>query len=89
MRIFTLDLPVMPFVGCLSRSSFINSFFVTVLMPPAAIILMLFLHPLAIMSSYEVWRNAIYLLFLCCEFPSTACRRSLHRHAPCLCVMFS
>lgn len=31
MRIFTLDLPALPFVGCLTRSSFVNSFFITLL----------------------------------------------------------
>ena len=69
MRLFTIDLPVLPFVGCLNRSSFVNSFFVTVLSPPSFIALMIVLRNMGILSMLQVWRNSIYLLFLC--YPRT------------------
>ena len=47
MRIFTLDLPVLPFVGCLSRSSFVNSFFIKISAPPSLIGFMTLLHRMA------------------------------------------
>ena len=55
MRLFTLDLPALPFVGCLSRSSFVNSFFITTLAPPALIGFMILLHRMAMFTEYEVW----------------------------------
>ena len=55
MRLFTLDLPALPFVGCLSRSSFVNSFFITISAPPALIGFMILLHRMAMFTEYEVW----------------------------------
>ena len=69
MRLFTLDLPVLPFVGCLSRSSFVNSFFITILAPPCLIGFLLILLMVGLQTRYEVWRNGIYVLFLC--YPRT------------------
>ena len=69
MRVFTLDLPILPFVGCVNRSSFVNAFFITVLFPPALIGLMILLLKLRLQTHYEVWRNSIYVLFLC--YPRT------------------
>ena len=70
MRLLTLDLPVLPFVGCLSRSSFVNSFFITISGPPVLIAIFVLLYKLELQSYHEVWRNAIYVLFLCCQSPS-------------------
>ena len=69
MRLFTLDLPVLPFVGCLSRSSFVNTFFLTVSGPPIIIASMMMLQTVGLVTGHEVWRNTIYLLFLC--YPRT------------------
>ena len=64
MRLFTFDLMVLPFIGCLNRSSYVNSFFITVLSPVVFIVSMLFLKGLNLQSKHDVWRNSIYLLFL-------------------------
>ena len=64
MRLFTFDLMVLPFVGCLNRSSYVNAFFITVLSPGVFIIVMILLRRVHLQSKHDVWRNSIYLLFL-------------------------
>lgn len=69
MRIFTLELDVLPFVGCMQRSSYVHSFFLTVLAPPAFVWVMVMLQKSNIQSRHEVWRNSVYVLFL--VYPTT------------------
>ena len=63
-RLFTFDVMALPFVGCLSRSSFVNAFFMTIIGPPAVIVAFIVLYIIGLMSKFEVWRNSIYLCFL-------------------------
>ena len=69
MRIFTLELDVLPFVGCMRRSSYVNSFFLTVLAPPVFVVFMVVLHRRKFQSRHESIRNSIYILFL--TYPQT------------------
>lgn len=67
MRIFTFDLMVLPFVGCLTRTSFVNIFCLTVLGPLLCIAFMSLLYVMGRWTHFDVWRFSIFIVFVCCE----------------------
>ena len=60
----TLDLPALPFVGCMYRSDYSNTFIINVTGPPLIIALMAALAVLGLQTRQQVWRNSILFLFL-------------------------
>ena len=54
LRFLSLNLPSMPFFGCVMASSFLNSFIATMLLPPIIIAAMLVLRLFGHMEDLEV-----------------------------------
>ena len=56
--------PTLPYIGCLYKSNFVNTFFGTVTLPPLLIVVMVMLAAVGLQTRHQVWRNSVFLLFL-------------------------